>query len=89
MKKYVKPELFYERYELSQHIADCAWEYNRLYAQNACPAVADQQKLPNFQNLFTSALGCHYKTDATDGTGSGYQNYCYEDGADGIRVFAS
>lgn len=28
MKKYVKPELFYERYELSQHIADCAWESN-------------------------------------------------------------
>ena len=28
MKNYVKPELFYERYELSQHIADCAWEVN-------------------------------------------------------------
>lgn len=24
MKKYVKPELFYERFELSQHIASCS-----------------------------------------------------------------
>lgn len=26
MKAYVKPELFYERYELSQHVAACAWD---------------------------------------------------------------
>lgn len=81
MKKYVKPELFYERYELSQHIADCAWELT--YNEGECQAVADQQKLPNFQNLFTSAIGCHYKTD------DGYSAYCYEDGLDGIRVFIS
>lgn len=28
MKKYVKPELFYENYELSQHIAACHWDLN-------------------------------------------------------------
>ena len=25
MKKYVKPEIYYENFELSQHIADCGW----------------------------------------------------------------
>ena len=39
MKKYVKPELFYEHYELSQHIADCNFEYNQ--AQDACAAQGD------------------------------------------------
>ena len=28
MKKYVKPELYYERFELTQTIADCAWQMN-------------------------------------------------------------
>lgn len=39
MKKYVKPELFYEHYELSQHIADCNFEY--IQAQGTCAAQGD------------------------------------------------
>lgn len=26
MKKYVKPELYYEHFELTQHIAACGWD---------------------------------------------------------------
>jgi hypothetical protein len=29
MKKYVKPELFYESFELSQQIASCDYDYNK------------------------------------------------------------
>ena len=25
-KKYEKPKIIYEKFDLSQHIADCAWE---------------------------------------------------------------
>lgn len=35
MKKYVKPELFFERYELSQHIAACDWDLNNA-TEEAC-----------------------------------------------------
>ena len=46
MKKYVKPELFYEHYELSQHIADCTWEFQNLTSREICIARPDPEKLP-------------------------------------------
>lgn len=38
MKKYVKPELFYERYELSQHVAACTYDLDVTNGtdKNAC-----------------------------------------------------
>ena len=43
VKKYIKPELFYEHYELSQHIADCAWEWDNLTNKDVCYAVPDDK----------------------------------------------
>lgn len=40
MKAYVKPELFYERYELSQHIANCDIEV-KFADHNSCVGYAD------------------------------------------------
>ena len=83
MKKYVKPELFYEHYELSQHIADCAWELTNSN-EDTCSAQADPDYLPGFSNLFmASGNGCYYIP------GVNYQDYCYQDGAQGVNVFAS
>lgn len=81
MKKYVKPELFYERFELSQHIADCGWELK--HASGTCVAKPDTKHWGSdaeavFGTLFTSALSCDNKTD------DGYQDYCYENGTDAI-----
>ena len=86
MKKYVKPELFYERYELSQHIADCAWELTSG-SKETCSAQADPDLLPiGSDRLFLSdGTGC----TLIGGEGGAYQNYCYQDGAQGVRVFAS
>ena len=36
MKAYVKPELFYERYELSKHIADCGIEFKNSTKVEEC-----------------------------------------------------
>lgn len=81
MKAYVKPELFYERYELSKHIADCAWELTS--GQGSCPANADAAKLPGMGTLFTEALeACNYKSE-------NYEAYCYQPGPDGVNLFRS
>ena len=81
MKKYIKPELFYERYELSQHIADCAWELQFADDQN-CIAIPDQDDYPDHPNLFTDYDRCGMTPDALEA-------YCYHNGADGVNVFAS
>lgn len=83
MKKYIKPELFYERYELSQHIADCQWEMNQAN-ENVCKALPDQD--PFFASLedgslFTETAACEIQD---------WENYCYQTGAEGaIKVFVS
>lgn len=83
MKKYVKPELFYEQFELTQHIADCAWELTNSTKEN-CSAQSDPDYLPGFANLFMQdANGCVLIP------GTNYQDYCYHDGAQGVNVFAS
>lgn len=80
MKKYVKPELFYERYELSQHIADCQWEM-ALADENSCVANTDMGFWGYEDTLFTDTAGCN---------NTKWENYCYQAGADGdIKVFAS
>lgn len=82
-KKYVKPKIFFERFELSQHIADCAWELTNS-TKDTCSAQADPDFLPGMPNLFVSDRnGCVLIP------GTNYQDYCYQDGAQGVNVFAS
>ena len=81
MKKYVKPELFYERFELSQHIADCMWELNQ--AQGACIAHPDEDQMSGIPTVFTDALGC----DMTEST---LKDYCYENSLESLKnIFVS
>lgn len=81
MKKYVKPELFYERYELSQHIADCQWEMN-LKNENECIAESDPEAWGGqYTTLFTDYDRCE---------NIDWENYCYQTGNSGdIKVFIS
>ena len=84
MKKYVKPELFYERYELSQHIADCAWEWTSLTNEGTCFASPDSVLLkPYFgYKLFASYDVCTiFREDIED--------YCYQNGAPHATLFKS
>lgn len=77
MKAYIKPELFYERYEVSQHLADCAWEFN--YAdQYSCNATAD----PNlFGFLEYPALFLDQAHQCEDLDAKEFEKYCYQNGA--------
>lgn len=81
MKKYVKPELFYENFELSQHIADCAWEMHYTL-EGGCHADGDSSKLPGFKDLFTVAARCSLNETT-------YEDYCYTTGSAGANVFIS
>lgn len=77
MKAYIKPELFYERYEVSQHLADCAWEFN--YAdQNSCNATADPNLFGSVGNpvLFMSTANLCSPIDFKE-----FEHYCYQNGA--------
>lgn len=75
MKKYVKPELFYERFELNQHIADCMWE---MTASNktVCSAAPDANMGYNPGNLFIDSLAACTLKDHQ------YGDFCYENAAD-------
>ena len=83
MKKYVKPELFYEQFELTTHIADCAWEL-QFSSDTTCYAQFDPSKGALEDRLFMSS-----EMNCSVSPGSGYQAYCYHDGTNGINVFAS
>ena len=83
MKKYVKPELFYERYELSQHIADCAWEL-KFTNDRVCVAEGDSAVFGDDHpdKLFTSDAGCNLLE-------SDWQDYCYQPGSSPFVVHMS
>ena len=86
MKKYVKPEIFIEQFELSKHIADCAWELTNSN-KDTCSAKADPKHLGDFfvnKTLFVSQENsCDY------GPHNDYEGYCYQNGKEGVNVFAS
>lgn len=80
MKTYVKPELYYEHYELSQHIADCAIELQYGDA-HSCIAYADSKFIPGLEGtaIFT----------ADNGSCASGDMFCYTAGSDGFNTFRS
>lgn len=69
MKKYVKPELFYEKFELSQHIAsDCQSQLNH-YDVNNCSVKGNDY----MGGYFVSEGVCTTPVEE-----DALQDYCYE-----------
>ena len=79
MKKYVKPELFYEYYELSQHIADCNFEY--IQAQGTCAAQGDVEDGLGHLLVFETTA-CNIAPDDLD-------IFCYTTSVDVGNTFVS
>lgn len=83
MKKYVKPELYYENFELSQHIADCGWELQSAN-ENICSAKGDQNwGYPDDVKAFITGI-----------TGTGIceiqpEGYCYTNGSNAVGLYKS
>jgi hypothetical protein len=84
MKKYVKPELILEYYELSNTIADCAFELQSS-DKNSCVAQGDTEDALGGVVLFLdSSMGCKYDPKI-------FEFYCYQNGSSdgGANVFNS
>lgn len=88
MKKYVKPELFYEEFELTQHIADCAWELDFQNLNSCKTAFPDPDYLSGMSNLFTVPNGCDYIPIGYEGSNVDVF-VCYYGGGEGANVFNS
>ena len=86
VKKYFKPELFYEVFELSQHIADCTWEWvNHIDPMALCYASADLDKVPFMteqDKVFADFAICtHLREDIED--------FCYQNSILNATLFNS
>lgn len=84
VKKYVKPELFYEHYELSQHIADCTWEWENLTDENVCFASMNDPGMPQFKDykVFLSYDTCALPRDMAE-------QFCYQNSSANASLFKS
>lgn len=82
MKPYVKPELFYESFELSQHIAVCGWDMSNQSDKNNCEALGDESWGHFPVTLFTETPRCEVTEDKVEG-------YCYEVSTGDMGIFNS
>ena len=83
MKKvYEKPQIYIESFELSQHIAACAWDMNAAKAE-VCSADSDHEDfgLEEGLNIFVDADICQITTDV--------ESYCYTNSDSNMTLFNS
>lgn len=87
MKKYVKPDIYFESFQLTQHIAACGWDLN-LGSVETCVSHGDNQDVYAENDYFAqfgpvfveSNSACKVKTEV----------YCYTPPSDeALAVFAS
>ena len=91
MKPYVKPELNFESYELSQHIAACRWDWTNQQDKYTCYATYDP-------NVWGTSGSSNYKLFAdTNGSCTMSEDmaemmfgYCYTTGTNqNVKLFQS
>lgn len=80
MKKYIKPELYYESFEVSQNVAACDWDMSNLKDKFECSA---QGEMDPTDFLFVDS------NDRCTITPDLIEDYCYENSTSGISVFNS
>ncbi len=83
MKQYVKPDVYYEDFELSTHVATCAWNMSNQSDKYSCTAISDKDILGvEGVVLFTNSAGCELLEED-------YEDYCYTNGGEGNNTFNS
>lgn len=82
MRRYEKPKLYIERFELSQHIASCAWDMSNFKTLEECSAESDEEwiGIPGINAFLELNEKC------TDGP---WEDICYTNGSSGSNVFNS
>ena len=82
MKKYVKPDLVYENFELSLSIANCSAALN--HAENSCTLDSNEAPglfLESGETVFTAG-NCTHTTEIIE-------DYCYWTGDSSNNIFTS
>ena len=77
MKKYVKPELFYENFELTQQIANCQFILN-LGDETECGFTGEHKDWGTI-TYFAPENNCDYLPE----------EYCYHSSTNGVSIFYS
>ena len=79
MKQYVKPELFYENFELAQHIAACGYDLNHGDVFT-CKIEMDNALGGTAEGGFADTRVCDFE----------YEDYCTTNGSGGFaQIFTS
>ncbi|MCI6043732.1 hypothetical protein MR857_10450 [bacterium] len=81
MKKYEKPMVVFERFELSHNVANCSAALNHMESETNCK-IDDIEGIDLGYTVFTAGTNCDYGTDI-------WENYCKFTGTDDIVVFTS
>lgn len=83
MKIYEKPTVYFERFELSQHVADCGWELQNTDV-NSCYAIGDPEwYYPTDVKAFTTG---DVSTSVCEVQPEGY---CYTVSSNAVGLFKS
>lgn len=82
-KAYEKPRAYVERFELSQHIAACAWDMTNQSDKSQCTAVSDPDwgMIPGL-NMFIESPRCNVTPDV-------FEDFCYTASKEGNNLFNS
>ena len=81
MKKYVKPELFYEHFELSQQIAACSYDLDSTTLNEApiCVFIGDTDTMVFGKTIFLETnASCEVKAEdycEHNGSGTGFNTF--------------
>ena len=83
MKTYKKPTIYVERFELSQHIAACAWDMTNQSKPEECTAQSDPDwgMTPGL-TMFTVAGSFNVTPDV-------FESFCYTASSEGNNLFNS
>lgn len=74
MKKYVKPELFYESFELTQQIAACDYDSNNTSTDEGCSFTGVNKDFGVEMKIFLSQGICDVIAES----------YCYHNSTSGM-----
>lgn len=79
MKKYVKPELIFERFEMSQQIAACDYDSNNTSSDNSCRFTGINKDFGVEMSIFMTTGICDVVAES----------YCYHNSSGGYGIFNS
>lgn len=88
MRPYIKPDLYYENFALSRHVADCTWEVeaDQLTCAEKVATVDEKWEvlgLPEGTQAFAASNASCISVGMT------YEEYCYTNGAALMNLFKS